>query len=332
MALAAQRLAQGGLLAMPTETVYGLAARADDDEAVARIYRAKGRPVGHPLIVHVGEPEAALAFASHTPALAQALIDAFWPGPLTLILPRRQGVAQVAAGGLPSVGLRCPSHPVAQALLSECAGLGVLGLAAPSANRFGRVSPTQAAHVVSEFEGRGQGLDEVWVLDGGACEVGIESAIVDCCGPQPMLLRPGALTLEQLQHVCGQPLLWSKPEAPLAQAARAPGTLLSHYAPQARVRLMEASQLQEALGQWQQASSPRQPMAIYARESAALTLTASSDVPVLRMPEEAAAAAHALFADLRTMDEWGVAQIWVHMPPPGSAWDGVRDRLLRAAA
>ena len=185
---AAQRLADGGLLALPTETVYGLGARADDDAAVARIFAAKGRPADHPLIVHVPNPQAALHFVSAFPPVAQRLTQAFWPGPLTVIVPRDPRVATAAAGGHDTIGLRCPSHPVARQLLDACAQHGILGVAAPSANRFGRISPTTAQHVREEFEGRGAGLDEVWVLDGGACEVGIESTIIDCSRGHPVLL------------------------------------------------------------------------------------------------------------------------------------------------
>ena len=221
---AAQTLAAGGLVAFPTETVYGLGARADDDAAVARIFKAKGRPADHPLIVHVAGATAALHFAAAPGAAAQRLMAAFWPGPLTLILPRRAGVATAAAGGQGSIGLRVPSHPLALALLQRAAALGVPGVAAPSANRFGRVSPTTAAHVVQEF---GPALQ---VLDGGACQVGIESAIVDCTRDPPALLRPGQLTRAQIEQVLGQPLA-----EPDAASPRASGTLESHYAPTAPV-------------------------------------------------------------------------------------------------
>ncbi len=173
---AAQRLAAGELLAFPTETVYGLGARADDDAAVARIFAAKGRPAEHPLIVHVAQPGDAAMFAAELPPRAKRLIDAFWPGPMTVIVKRAEGVANAAAGGHATLGLRCPAHPVAQTLLAACRRLGVPGVAAPSANRFGRISPTRAAHVVAEFG------NSVSVLDGGDCPVGIESSIVDCSG------------------------------------------------------------------------------------------------------------------------------------------------------
>ena len=194
---AAKILQCGDLLGLPTETVYGLAADAGQDAAVQKIFAAKGRPSNHPLIVHVAQAADVSRFASHVPTFAQALMDAFWPGPLTLILPRRAGVAAVAAGGQDSVGLRCPSHPVAQAVLHQAQSLGVWGVAAPSANLFGRVSPTTAAHVAGEFDA------SLCVIDGGACEVGIESTIVDCTRDAPVLLRPGVLTPEQLSAACG---------------------------------------------------------------------------------------------------------------------------------
>ena len=201
---AAQVLAAGGLVAFPTETVYGLGADAGNDAAVAGIFTAKGRPSDHPLIVHVPDANAATRFAAAVPPVAQRLMQAFWPGPLTLILPRRPDAGRAAAGGQDSIGLRCPAHPVAHALLLACAAAQppVLGLAAPSANRFGRVSPTAAAHVASEFG------DELLVLDGGATPVGIESAIVDCTRGVPVLLRPGTLTRAAIESASG-PSTWS---------------------------------------------------------------------------------------------------------------------------
>jgi len=336
---AAQRLADGGLLALPTETVYGLGARADDDAAVARIFAAKGRPANHPLIVHVPNEAAALFFVSAFPPVAQRLVRAFWPGPLTVIVPRHPAMARAAAGGQDTIGLRCPDHPVARQLLDACAQRNILGVAAPSANRFGRISPTRASHVVEEFDGRGQGLDEVWVLDGGPCAVGIESTIVDCSRGQPVLLRPGRLTMAQLEEAAGEPLLWSKPEAPDPNAPKASGTLLSHYAPRARVVLMSDAQLADGLDVIEPeltaqhlatpGATPR--VAVYSRSLWAHH-PRHPGVVHLSMPGDAVTAAHDLFADLREMDATGVAQIWVEAPPEGSEWDGVRDRLSRAAA
>ncbi len=322
---AAQRLADGSLVGMPTETVYGLAADADNATAVHRIFEAKGRPSDHPLIVHLAPGDGAHGwragvdhYARDVPAFATALMQAFWPGPLTLILPRRAAVAAVAAGGQDSVGLRCPSHPVAQALLSAAAALGVSGVAAPSANRFGRVSPTTAAHVVEEFAALGDG--DLLILDGGACRVGIESTIVDCTRPHPVLLRPGMVTVAQLEAACGQPVRERDEAAP-----RASGTLESHYAPRARVRLMDAKQLRAA---FQLLGQDAKHIAVYARS----TFETARSVPRRRMPDDAAAAAHELFAVLRELDATGVNLIWVETPPEDPAWDGVRDRLQRAAA
>lgn len=336
---AAQRLAEGGLLALPTETVYGLGARADDDAAVARIFAAKGRPADHPLIVHVPNQAAALHFVSAFPPVAQRLVAAFWPGPLTVIVPRHPGVATAAAGGHDTIGLRCPDHPVAHQLLEACAQLGILGVAAPSANRFGRISPTTATHVVEEFEGRGEGLDAVWVLDGGPCDVGIESTIIDCSRGHPVLLRPGRLTIAEIEAAAGEPVTWSRPEAPDPNAPKAAGTLLSHYAPRARVRLMSDAQLAAALDLLEPELSmvasqgghltPR--IAVYSRSLWAHR-PPHPGVVHRSMPGDAATAAHDLFADLRELDATGVELIWVEAPPADSAWDGVRDRLDRAAA
>ena len=324
---AAQRLADGGLLALPTETVYGLGARADDDAAVARIFAAKGRPSDHPLIVHVPNPQAALHFVSAFPPVAQRLTQAFWPGPLTVIVPRDPRVATAAAGGHDTIGLRCPSHPVAQRLLDACAQQGILGVAAPSANRFGRISPTTAQHVSEEFDGRGTDLDEVWVLDGGACDVGIESTIVDCTRGAPVLLRPGAITRDQIQAACGLRLQGDAAAlAALGEAPRASGTLEAHYAPAAKVRLMDAKALQTSLDLL---GAEAAHIAVYARTPLRLL---SSQVLLRRMPDDAQATAQQLFSVLRDFDAQGVKLIWVELVPATAEWDGVRDRLQRAAA
>ena len=316
---AAERLAAGELVAFPTETVYGLGARADRVDAVAKIFAAKGRPAEHPLIVHVAEPAQIAVFAAAVPALAQRLIDAFWPGPLTLILQRLPAMAAAAAGGQASIGLRCPAHPVAHALLAAAQRRGVPGVAAPSANRFGRVSPTRAAHVVDEFGALG---DALLVLDGGAAELGIESAIVDCSRGRPVLLRPGVLTRARIEAAAGEPLL-----APDADAPRAPGTLAAHYAPNAGVRLMPSALLHMALRTPEEL--PLQ-LAVYSRGMPPAAVRAV--IRHRRMPALAAQAAHELFSVLRELDAEGVQLIWVEEPPPESEWDGVRDRLTRAAA
>jgi len=318
IAAAVRALSAGELLGLPTETVYGLAADAASDAAVAKIFAAKGRPSNHPLIVHVAEASGAAHFAASVPDFAQKLIDAFWPGPLTLILPRRAGVGAAAAGGQDSIGLRCPSHPVAQAVLRACAAQGLQGLAAPSANAFGRVSPTTAAHVQAEF---GDGL---LVLDGGACDVGIESTIIDCTRGAPVLLRPGGISRAQAEAVCGQALR-SKDEL-AAPAPRASGTLEAHYAPAAPVRLMDAKALQTALDLL---GADAAHIGIYSR---AILQTRSSGVLRRRMPDDAAATAQQLFAVLREFDAQGARLIWIETPPDTPEWEGVRDRLQRASA
>jgi len=332
IAAGAHCIRAGGLLGLPTETVYGLAADAENDLAIASIFTAKGRPADHPLIVHVASVASVAHFAAEVPDFAHQLIDAFWPGPLTLILPRRDGVAAAAAGGQNSIGLRCPSHPVAQALLQACLTSDddtqkpVWGIAAPSANQFGRVSPTTAAHVQGEF-----GAD-LLILDGGPCDVGIESTIIDCTRGVPVLLRPGAITPEQVQAVCGlKVLLKDELLTQSVPAPRASGTLDSHYAPNAKVRLMDAKALQTALdllGNDLDASAGPT-IATYSR---AILKTRSAQVLRRRMPDEAADTAQQLFAVLREFDAQGVKLIWIENPPPSPEWDGVRDRLLRASA
>lgn len=323
VAQAAAVLAAGGLVAFPTETVYGLGADASSDAAVAGIFAAKGRPSDHPLIVHVAGAAEVAHFAQDVPAFAQALMRSFWPGPLTLIVPRRAGVAAASAGGQDTIGLRCPSHPVALALLAACAAATppVHGLSGPSANRFGRVSPTTAAHVQAEFG------DSLLVLDGGPCDVGIESTIIDCTRGVPVLLRPGAITRDQVAAACGQPVRSQQElDAGLPAAPRASGTLEAHYAPTARVRLMDAAALQTALDLL---GADGAGIAVWSR---AVVQSRSGRIVRRRMPDDAAAAAQQLFAVLRDFDAAGVSLIWVETPPDTPEWEGIRDRLQRAAA
>jgi L-threonylcarbamoyladenylate synthase len=339
IAACARSISAGELIAFPTETVYGLGADASSDSAVAKIFAAKGRPADHPLIVHVHSAQQVSHFASQVPDFAQQLIDAFWPGPLTVILPRKEGIATASAGGQASIGLRCPSHPVALQLLTACAALGVQGVAAPSANQFGKVSPTTAQHVQSELG------DAVTVLDGGACSVGIESTIIDCTRGAPVLLRPGVLGVEQINAALSagagcKLLLNSELQMSIQQglqahnagktaantAPRASGTLESHYAPNARVRLMDAKAMQTALDLLGKEAAH---MAVYSR---AILASRSERIIRRRMPDDPLATAQQLFAVLRQFDAQGVKLIWVETPPPGGEWDGVRDRLQRAAA
>ena len=318
---AAERLAAGELVGLPTETVYGLAARADDDEAVARIFEAKGRPTDHPLIVHVLDAHDAAKFAAGLNNVAHRLIAAFWPGPLTVVVRRAPGVATAAAAGQATIALRCPSHPVAREVLEAARHLGVFGVAAPSANRFGHISPTTAQHVEEEFG------PDLLVLDGGECELGIESTIVDCSREHPVLLRPGVLLRAQIEAAAGEALREPDEDAP-----RASGTLATHYAPRATVRVLSTESLAKRLSQ----GRPER-VAVYAR--ADVTSMAGGDLVLVdgdallrRMPSEAGAAAHELFAVLRALDAAGAREIWIEAPPEAPAWEGVRDRLSRAAA
>ncbi len=319
LASAARVLAGGGLVAFPTETVYGLGARADDAAAVAGIFAAKGRPSDHPLIVHLASPAHAARFAARLPTVALRLMAALWPGPLTLIVPRAAQVAAAAAGGQPGIGLRCPAHPVAQALLAAADRLGIPGIAAPSANRFGRISPTLASHVAAEFG------NALLVLDGGACQLGIESAIVDCTQARPVLLRPGSLTRGQIEAAAGEPLHERD-----SASARAPGTLEAHYAPHAKLRLMSRQALHDAVQLLGPAAAG---VAVYSRTAPETMHPKAWPRSSHRtMPDNATAAGHELFAALRELDSPGVHLIWVEQPPATPEWEGVRDRLERAAA
>jgi len=325
IALAVQALQRGDLIGLPTETVYGLAADACNAQAVAKIFSIKGRPSDHPLIVHVADIKSAKRFASDIPDFAKRLMDAYWPGPLTLILPRIADIATAAAGGQKTVGIRSPSHPIARQILLAAQNLGVWGLAAPSANKFGRVSPTTAAHVREEFG------DALLVVDGGACDVGIESAIVDCTRGRPVLLRPGVLTWEQLSAACGEKvLLEGEMLQKVLSAPKASGTLAAHYAPVAKLLLMNKQEMEQKLAQRNESS----PIAIWSRAP----LNAQSQKPFdekpgiswQQMPSDPVQCAPALFAQLRAFDSLGVNQIWVESPPSNSAWEGVHDRLRRA--
>lgn len=313
---AARALESGQLVAFPTETVYGLGADAENPQAVAAIYAAKGRPQDHPVIVHLA-PDAPLDYwATEIPREAQALAEAFWPGPLTMILKRAPNIPDAVSGGQDTVGLRCPAHPVAIALLRAFkAGRG--GVAAPSANKFGAVSPTLAQHVRDEFDADGS---VAMVLDGGASQVGIESTIVDLsrlATHGPVLLRPGHISAEAIAAVIDQ-----LPGSPDAAAPRASGTLESHYAPHTPVAMQGGEQLRQTLSE----------LAAAGRKVA---LIHYSDMPpthaAQRLPAAPGGFAHALYAALRTMDGEGADVILVEAPPQGGDWLGVNDRLRRAA-
>lgn len=302
----------GGLVAFPTETVYGLGADASNPAALGKIFAAKGRPQDHPLIVHVADAVQLANWARDIPPPAARLAKKFWPGPLTIILRRAPRVSDLVTGGQDTVALRVPSHPVAQALLRAFGG----GVAAPSANRFGRVSATTAEHVRHEF---GTVVD--CVLDGGAADVGIESTIVDLSGAQPALLRPGWITAAQLEQALDAPLV-----APGAQSPRAPGTLARHYAPQTPLIMMEDDLLIELA-----TSLSRQGKRVAAlARSARQPLLAN--IVWIAAPADAAGYAHDLYVNLRRLDEAGCDAILVERPPQDAAWAAIADRLSRAAA
>ncbi len=313
---AARLLEAGQLVGMPTETVYGLAADAGDPDAVAAIFTAKGRPSNHPVIVHVARDADLSQWAGGVPDEARRLIDAFWPGPLTLILKRAPQVPAAVTGGQDSVGLRCPSHPVALALLEEFRG-GQGGLAAPSANRFGRVSPTTAQHVIEEFGAPGHGPLAA-VLDGGQSEVGIESTIVDLSRLHtlgPVLLRPGRISAQQIAGALDRPLA-----TPDRGAPRVSGSLEAHYAPATPVALLEPDRLANVVE------------TLRVRGRRIVTMGYSADArPSLQMPADPDGYAHALYAGLRTLDQQGAELIIVERPPQAPEWQGVNDRLQRAA-
>ncbi len=307
--LAAGALRRGELVAFPTETVYGLGASALDPEAVARIFAAKGRPSYNPLIVHLANADAARALAAEWSAAAERLAERFWPGPLTLVVPRRAGIPDAVTAGLPSVALRVPAHPVAHALLRE-AGIPV---AAPSANRSTEVSPTTAAHVERSLGGR-----VALILDGGPTPVGIESTVVSLAGPTPTLLRPGTVSIEELRDAVGEVVPAS--QRPDATAARpSPGMLDRHYAPRAEVRLFDGPGFV--------------PLDVEGGRTAVLLIRADPHPQgeVVRMPADAREYAARLYATLHRLDDEGFERILVELPPDTPEWAGVRDRLRRAA-
>lgn len=297
-------LRAGELVGFPTETVYGLGADARNPAAVSRIYAVKGRPAGHPVIVHLASAAVLGEWAAQIPAAAAALAARFWPGPLTLILLRAAGVLDEVTGGQSTVALRVPSHPVARRLLEAFGG----GIAAPSANRYGRVSPTTAAHVRSEF-----GAAVPLVLDGGACSVGLESTIVSCVG-MPLLLRPGGVPAGDIEALIGPLRRAARGEGP-----RAPGTTLLHYAPQTPLTLGTAAGLDAAApGVAVLALGPAPP-----GYAGPLWIDAGTDADRY---------AHDLYANLRALDASGARAILVEAVPAAAAWEAVRDRLTRAAA
>jgi L-threonylcarbamoyladenylate synthase len=308
---AVEILRRGGVIALPTETVYGLAANAEDELAVRRIFAIKGRPATHPLIVHLPDADALPEWASHVPEEARRLAAAFWPGPLTLVLPRTSRATDAVTGGQDTVALRVPNHPVALAILRGLGG----GLAAPSANRFGRVSPTTAEHVRVDL-----GDDVELILDGGPCTVGVESTIVDLSSGAPTLLRPGGLPAEELERVLGRPVPLNT-----VPSVRVSGSLASHYAPRVGVELVEAA---EAVPR---AESLRlQGLQVGVLGPASLALP--RDLRRFDIPEDPAGAARLLYMRLREADMAGLDILLACLPPAQGLGLAVRDRLSRAAA
>jgi L-threonylcarbamoyladenylate synthase len=311
IARAAETLRRGGLVAFPTETVYGLGADADNLAALARLYAVKGRPAEHPVIVHVGEPSQLQDWAAHVPEAARRLGDALWPGPLTVVVRRAPRVPDAVTGGGDTVGVRVPDQPVALALLRAFGG----GIAAPSANRFGQVSPTSAEDVRADL-----GADVDLVLDDGPCTVGVESTIVDCTGDELAILRPGGVTRERVEEVSGRPV-----GARSESLVRAPGTLKSHYAPEATVL---------AVGPDELAVRARALIAAGHRV-AVLGIETPVDLPpdavVLDAPRNADEYARVLYARLREVDRRGIDVLLAVPPPDAGVGVAVADRLRRAA-
>lgn len=305
-------LRAGGLVALPTETVYGLGANAEDPAAVSRIFQVKGRPPSHPLIVHIAGADHLDDWVQDVPATARLLADRFWPGPLTLVLRRGDRVPLEATGGLETVAVRVPDHPVALALLSAFGG----GVTAPSANRFGSVSPTTADHVRAEL---GDGVD--FVLDGGPCQIGVESTIVDVTREIPAILRPGGVTREDLEAALGYPFA-----VPSTSRVRVPGQHPSHYAPRARVALVEPdkvvaeAELARELGHQVGVLLP-----------ASVADAAVNAHAVLAVPASMSAYAHGLYGFLRELDERGCDLIVASLPVEEGLGLAIANRLRRAA-
>ncbi len=302
---------RGGLVAFPTETVYGLGADATNEQALARIFAAKGRPADHPLIVHLASSAELPRWARDIPPVAWRLAARFWPGPLTLIFRRAPGVSDLVTGGQDTVGLRVPGHPLALALLSAFGG----GIAAPSANRFGRVSPTLAAHVVAEF---GTVVD--CIIDDGPCGVGLESTILDLTGPLPRVLRPGAVSRSALGEILG-----TAPEIGGAGAPRAPGRLASHYVPDTPLRLVTDAAAELA---GRSALPEDKPVAVLALRT---PLAPPPNCRWVGMPNDPEHYGQQLYARLREIDSWDCALVLVERPPAADGWEAVHDRLTRAS-
>ncbi len=308
---AAEILRSGGLVVFPTETVYGLGADAESPAAVARIFAAKGRPADHPLIVHMARHDHLNQWSRDIPPAAFVLARRYWPGPLTLILHRACRVPDGVTGGQDTVGLRVPDHPLALMLLEAFGG----GIAAPSANRFGQVSPTTVAHVREEL---GDAMD--FILDGGPCRVGIESTILDLSGHQPRLLRPGAITLAEIEAVLEQSVISQGNDA-----LRAPGMLRSHYAPRTPLYLVRTGLLKAEIC-WRIRQGQR--IGVLAMPATQLPESCLRH----HMPPHPAGWARELYAQLRALDQQALDGLLIEAPPSGADWQAVSDRLVRAAS
>jgi L-threonylcarbamoyladenylate synthase len=309
---AVQALRDGDLVAFPTETVYGLGANAQNPAAVRKIFEAKGRPLGHPVIVHLDSPKFLHRWVSEVPAVATRLAERFWPGPMTLVMPRAANVHDIVTGGQDTVAIRVPAHPMAQQLLTAFGG----GIAAPSANRFGRLSPTRAEHVRDEL-----GDAVRMVLDGGESQIGLESTIVSCQGEQVRLLRPGAVTASQLREIAPDLIVGAD-----AQSSRVPGSLPSHYAPNTPMSVVPSGEID---AQADAASSGGKRIAVLAQR---LPLKAHAYVTWVNAGRRPEQYAHDLYTNLRALDTAGCQQILVQDVPEGERWDAIRDRLRRAAS
>ncbi len=309
---AAATLRAGGLVAFPTETVYGLGADAENPDALARLFAVKGRPTDHPVIVHIGDRSDLDAWAVDLPDVARSLAEEFWPGPLTLVVRAGSRVSRLATGGLETVGLRVPDHPVARALVQDFGG----GIAAPSANRFGRVSPTSADAVRREL-----GPDVDRVLDGGGCSIGVESTIVDCTGPAISVLRPGGITEEHLEQATGH-------RPAVGGATRAPGTLPSHYAPDAGVEVVEPEHLAATVTAHRRAGRRVGVIGLAVDVVGEAALDPAVTLAAVETVDEYA---RALYAALRAADEMGIDIVVAATPPAVGLGVAVRDRLRRAA-
>lgn len=319
---ASRILSEGGLVAVPTETVYGLAADADNPQAVRSTFAVKGRPADHPLIVHVTGYEALCAWTEDQGPWAKLLADAFWPGPLTLVLKKSARVNDAVTGGQDTVAVRCPSHPVMSALLKHFEGGSHRAVTAPSANTFGRISPTCARHVFEDLGVKPEGKLDM-ILDGGECAVGVESTIVDLTSPKPTILRFGAVTAAMLEEVLGLAVAEAGSNAP-----RVSGRLKSHYAPQTKLVIVPAEEIAAGI---ESIDPSRTAYLLCGAGPLSDTLSASA-LRCITAPADPGGYAHVLYAALHELDACGAEKIVAQMPPQDADWAAVNDRLGRAAA